>query len=790
VAIGCLVAHAAGAAPRASIDAPFEITADVIRYDDEQELYVAERHVRVVQADRSLKARWVAFSTATRIGVAEGDVDLVDGPDRLQADFMVFDIDSLQGMLFQGEFDSGSEGFRVRAREMIRTGRDTFRVRKGVFSTCRCEPGKRLPWQIRSSRADVEVGGYGTVRNSTFEVLGVPVLWIPWAFFPVKSERETGLLLPEFAFGGRGGPNFGLPFFWAAHPQVNLTLTPRYFTQRGYKQDAELEYVFGERSEGRLFVAGLRDRQEAPGDSYDENRWAVLWDHDHWLPGDLRWHTDLNLVSDNLYSDDFLEMNQFRAFRFIESTTNVARSFGSSGGYGAMIGARYADDAQGPTFRDRDEYILQRFAEARGDVQPGTLPRPLGLDLRVDSELVYFGWLRGPISERLTMEDPGTPLLTSFRRVDDGRFFDIGFDGRLIGGTTGGQGDGIYQPGEPLDEQGTRLLLHPRLARPFHLGRVVEVIPEVGWQQALYQSNRHDFSERGLLTGRLEMRGRLERDFAFGDGGRALRHVIEPRLGWALVSHRRQRSNPMFVPRGSIEQLRLRTLSLENVTRNPSDRTESANQIVFALGQRFFSRSHAGAVPRLRADVVTAIDWDFAESEGLGNLVLESRLFPIGPLSSRLRGVFDPESALVEAGEAELELQLPSPFAWLRHATLASRYRYLRRAPQFFESFRGETGQPRNGDAVLNQIDVTSRVELAARIRLSYSTVYSINAGKFLRNRGGVEYASKCRCWGIGVFVQQELRQGWGGGLELRFLGLGDDSTNLFDTGFGAGVNL
>ena len=32
-----------------------------------------------------------------------------------------------------------------------------------------------------------------------------------------------------------------------------------------------------------------------------------------------------------------------------------------------MIGARYADDAQGPTFRDRDEYILQRFAEARGE---------------------------------------------------------------------------------------------------------------------------------------------------------------------------------------------------------------------------------------------------------------------------------------------------------------------------------------------------------------------------------------------------------------------------------------
>ena len=61
----------------------------------------------------------------------------------------------------------------------------------------------------------------------------------------------------------------------------------------------------------------------------------------------------------------------FVAFRFIESSSNVARDFGSSGGFGAMLAMRFADDLQGSTFDDSDEYILQRWAETRGDIQPG-----------------------------------------------------------------------------------------------------------------------------------------------------------------------------------------------------------------------------------------------------------------------------------------------------------------------------------------------------------------------------------------------------------------------------------
>lgn len=790
----------ASAEGRSRMDEPFEITADRITYEAERELYVAEGNVHVLQAGRSLVARWVAYSKKTGIGVAEGDVELVDGADRLLSAFMVFDIDTLQGTLYQVAFDSGSDGFRLRAKEMIRTGKNTFTVKDSVFSTCRCEPGKRLPWQLETSKADVELGGYGQLKNSTFDVLGVPVLWIPWMLIPIKSERESGLLLPQFQFGGRGGASFGLPVFLAPIPQLNITATPRYFVNRGFKQDVELEYVFGKQSGGRLFVAGLEDKTKQARSSFNPQRWGLLWEHDHFLPHRLRWQTDLKLASDNLYADDFREMQRFKTFRFNESTTNVARSFGDGGGFGAMVGARYADDLQGPSFNDRDEYLLQRFAEVRGDVQPGALRGPLGVEARVDSEVIHFSGLRTPESELSgdpvagpTLPNAG-PLPPGLRLHDNGRFIDLGVNGRYDA-TPGeeGEGDGIYQPGEPIDERGTRVILHPRFARPTQIGSLFELTPELGYSQALYQTNAQHFAERGLVTARAELRSRLARDFA-SKKGTSVHHVIEPRLGWAWLSEdvmgRRQEHNPLFVPQGQVAQSRFRALALENVTRDPSDRIRDTNQLVLGMTQRFFTRDSVRAAPRLTADLTTAVDWDFKQHGGLGSLYADGRLLRLGPFSSRARGAFNPESKALKEGEAEFGVVVPFEDAFLRNLNLSARYRYIRRLPDFFETVRGITSTSQKGDSALNQIDLSSKVELTARIRFTYRAVYSLVDDGFIRNRGMIEYVSKCRCWGVGVGLYQERRVGFGGGLMIRFLGLGDDDTELFDGGFGSGLNF
>lgn len=791
LALACLRVSpgAAQELDRARLEDPFEITADRIDYDGERALYVATGNVRVIQTTRTLRADWVAFSTETRTGVAEGDVELVDANDVMNAEFMVFDVETLRGMFFDGGFDAGSHGFKIRAKEMIRTGENTFEMRDGVFTTCRCEPGERLPWQITTEKAEVEVGDYGTVRNATFDVLGVPVLWFPWAFFPVKSDRESGVLLPEISLGGRSGFGGGLPLFWAAHEQVNVTFTPNYFSERGFKGDGEIEYVFGERSGGEFLVSGLYDARKDGFRNTDSRRFGVRWLHDQDLPAKWRWNTDLKYVSDNFYPDDFPEFRQFREFRYLESVSNVHRSFGENGGFGAMVGARFADDVQGigrgGELLDSDAFILQRFGEGAIDVQPGAAVAPGGVELLLDADVVHFRSVRNH-------EDVLEPQPGSLPSVADGHFYDIGADG-LIPGTIGpnpfdfGGGNGVFEPGEPIRERGLRAVIHPRLTRRFHLGRFGNLTPEIGWRQSLYRTDQQQFGERGLLTSRLEWRNPLVREFARERGG-MLRHVVEPRLGWALVSSRQQDRNPLFTPRGVVEQARLRSLSLESITRDPADRIESANRVVAAVGQRFYGKRHARAPLRFLGEVLAGVDYDFAEG-GLGSLFLDGRVMPLGPFEARGVLAFDPEAVAVDEGGLDLVFRQKIGLSLLQRVTLVGGYRYRRRIPPVLESDRGLV---RIGEIdAINQIQGRAVLQLTSRVRLRYSTVYKLaERDEFIRNEGTVEYVSKCRCWSIGGTVAVDRRDNLRGGVLFRFIGLGEGKENLFDSGFGTGVNF
>jgi len=822
--LACLLASAAvaqsGDSDRARLEDPFEITADRIDYDGERDLYVATGNVYVIQTARTLRAEWIAFSTETGIGVAEGDVELVDVSDVVTAEFMFFDVESLRGMFLDGGIDAGSQGFRIRAKEMIRTGEHTFEMKDAVFTTCRCPDDGRLPWQITSQEAEVEVGDYGTVKNATLDVLGIPVLWFPWAFFPVKSDRESGVLLPDVSLGGRGGYGGGLPLFWAAHQQVNVLFTPRYFSERGFKGDGEIEYVFGERSEGELFVSGLFDQLEGGSTKFEtrQTRYGVKWRHDQDLFGGWRWQTDLKHVSDNFYPDDFPEFRRFREFRFLESTTNAHRDFGESGGVGAMVGARYAEDVQGirlgpavtltdpppgpppfpprlPTVRgpdlvDADATVLQRFGEAALDVQPATAVAPGGVQFLLDAEVVHFRAIR---NHEEVLEDQ----LESNPSVVDGHFYDIGADGITPQGVPGadgtpfdaGAGNGVFDPGEPIRERGVRAVIHPRLSRPVSFGRFGSFTPEIGWRQSLYRTDQQQFGERGLITARAEWRNQLVRDFDL-EKGRKLRHIIEPRVGWAYVSARQQDRNPLFTPSGVVEQSRLRTLSLESITRDPSDRIEAANRVVVGVGQRFWRRRHARAPLRFTGELLTAVDWDFAEG-GLGNVLLDGRLMPTGPISARAVLAFDPEAAAVDEGGVDLLFQRRLDLFLMRRLTINAGYRYRRMIPPVLESNRGivEIGEL----GAVNQIIGRVGVELTSRFRVRYASVYKLaERDEFIRNEVTVEYVSKCRCWSIGATVGEDRRDQIRGGLMFRFIGLGDGDgkENLFDSGFGTGVRF
>jgi LPS-assembly protein len=193
VTFALLVAAAAAQVPDPPLeDRPFELTADSVEYESGRRIYVARGNVRIVSGDTELTADWMAFSDVRSRGVAAGNVVYRAAGDVVLADFVEFNIDTRRGLLFDGRFRAGENQFRMEADEIVKHGDDTYSFEKGMFTTCRCPPGERDPWQIRAGSADLEVGGYGTVRNGTFEILGVPVCSSPSSATGAATASRSG----------------------------------------------------------------------------------------------------------------------------------------------------------------------------------------------------------------------------------------------------------------------------------------------------------------------------------------------------------------------------------------------------------------------------------------------------------------------------------------------------------------------------------------------------------------------------------------------------------------------
>ncbi len=739
---------------------PVQLTADHLEYFAQGELFVAEGHVRLSNGDRSIEADWIGVARGSQRGVASGNVRYRDGRDELRSAFLEFDVESLQGLVYRGQLDTGEGGYVVDAEQLIRTGEDEYSVRSGHFTTCHCPEGEKNPWQIDTGRADVEIGGYATAQNTTLDILEVPVLWLPWVIFPVKTERESGVLFPEFGFGGDAGFNVGLPLFWAARKNVGVIATPVYMTERGFKQNLEVEYLLGRRSKGEVFAAWGRDQKRAdsstrdlPGDEHRVSRWTVLAEHDQHLPGEVRAKADIHLISDNAYADDFTELSDFRNDAFLESKVFVSGDVGKDGRLGVVGTSIFVNDLQAVDSKDRDSIVHHVAPSVRAEWLSGRESLLPGIVTRFEFDYTHF------YNDRLPQDRFGNePNL-----VGNDLFADIGVDALPDADSRGivaGEDDGIFSEGEPLADRGHRFVLHPRISLPMRWFDRIEAVPEVGYRQLLYHTRAQDSAAASHLTARFDLRTRL---FGAPLGG-SLQHVVEPVLGWSMVGKASSAGDPLFVPAAATSQQRLRQFERDNVLLDPSDRVNDRQTLTLGVGNRFYLND------RLAGEFNVSIDYNWVgdgtrhsvtrRDKDFSRLVVAGHSQSFWRTSSEFNLTWDPDDRDFEEGLFALTV---TPWSWI---SLRAAYRY--RAPRPAETFRfarqlGNDPWDTRTDP-LSQIEPIATLRIGPNLRLRYRANYDLEFDELLRQQGTVEYSSKCNCWAIGIDVQEQ-RSG-----EIRYL--------------------
>jgi len=298
----------------ASINEPIDIAAMFVEYNREKSTYVARGKVDLREGTRILNADYVLFDEKTQDIFAEGNVVFQDEGDRIECQKLQLNLISKKGRIDSGRIHIQKGNFHITGETIEKVGESQYTIKKGEFTTCGWEDPA---WKFSAQDVDVTIEGYAKTKSTKFYIKDVPVFYLPWGIFPVKTERQSGLLMPGFAVSSRNGMLINTSYFWAISKDKDATFFLDYLGDRGIKPGVEFRYAPREDMKGVWDYSIISDR------AYDGTRWQLRGQHEQVFMQNIALKANLRFISDNDYLKDFGTMAAERSETLIKSTAFV-----------------------------------------------------------------------------------------------------------------------------------------------------------------------------------------------------------------------------------------------------------------------------------------------------------------------------------------------------------------------------------------------------------------------------------------------------------------------------------
>jgi len=253
-------------------------------------------HVEFRYGDRTISADTATYDRAAQRIEARGTVMYRDPNVTVYGEEAEVDTENEEIRFTGAGFDIPQRPARGSAETIIISSNRTIALSAVNFTTC---PAGQADWELMAASIELDVDeGFGTARGVKLEFKGLPILYAPYITFPIDDRRKSGLLTPEFSKRTRTGLDISAPFYLNLAPNYDMTLVPRYMSERGVQLTTEFRYLLP-RSEGRLNLEYL------PNDSdTNERRSYLTYDHETLLERGWRIIVKLAEVSDDAYFED------------------------------------------------------------------------------------------------------------------------------------------------------------------------------------------------------------------------------------------------------------------------------------------------------------------------------------------------------------------------------------------------------------------------------------------------------------------------------------------------------
>ncbi|MDR2979087.1 MAG: hypothetical protein LBV02_01390 [Bacteroidales bacterium] len=290
---------------------------------------------RVLYDDVELQADYIeidfknnelyASGIADEEGVVTGSPMLNQAGTEIRSQELRYNFTTRKGKI-SNVITTEGEGF-IHGEQVKRLDECSY-IRKGKYTTCNLEEPH---FHIAFNRAKVIPGDKIVTGVAYLSFAGIPsFLGIPFGFFPNKTGRSSGIVIPSFHESANMGFAFeGLGYYFGISDNVDLLLTADIFTRGSWAFRGKSNYVFRYKCKGDVelsFAQNLMGERYTPSFS-KTNNFKVYWNHQQ----DSKFHPTTRFSAHvNFVTKTYNKYNPTSANDFLTNEYSSAMSLSSS----------------------------------------------------------------------------------------------------------------------------------------------------------------------------------------------------------------------------------------------------------------------------------------------------------------------------------------------------------------------------------------------------------------------------------------------------------------------------
>lgn len=286
------------------------IRADHVSYDQQTGIVHARGNVKYEDPEITIKAHEAELNLDKDTGVLKGE--MTDGG----------------GMAEQGGTAGPEEGvamgeaevfvrngnYHIRGKSIEKLGRDSYLIKDATYTTCDA-PGNA--WCVKGRTVRLQVGREVNARQVTLRINNIPVLYLPYLWAPLLSDRKTGLLLPSVGYSDTKGLYLGQEFFWAMRGNHDATLKLDWYSRRGLGTGLDYRYLQRSGAWGRFKLYHIRDRK------LDRDFYELKGHHRRFQGEPLRGFLNLNLTNEADFPSLYQTYLSDKSRRYLPSAFSI-----------------------------------------------------------------------------------------------------------------------------------------------------------------------------------------------------------------------------------------------------------------------------------------------------------------------------------------------------------------------------------------------------------------------------------------------------------------------------------